>query len=1401
MIKKISAITIAIAAALSNVSYAAERKGPDLIVTDIRINNPYFQAGDDIKLEIDVLNIGDEVCESGWVWMEAKKGIKNLGGGRSSAKWSKKSLYPNEKMTWSIVDFVADGDETELVVYCDSAHSVSETNENNNSMTKTFKSLPKKANLEITDISVSPKMFEAGDSVNVRLTLKNSGASAIDYSEIDGEITSGREIIPFKTVQKLDAGEEVSFDAAAVTADGNKLSLSAEVNPEHIIDESIYTDNVYKADIHSVNEISYDWDSVRVGGGGFVPHMELHPTDPDSIYIGTDVGGSYRYDHSKEEWVSVTNGLAAQNKGYHVSQAIALDPNDSNIVYMALGDKSGSEGVIIKNGILRSFDKVNTWTDMNVPGTIIGSDTKYFNTIMTVDPNNSNILYAVCPLEGLFRTKNAKDKVPKWEKLNVPDFSETTDLAKMMSGVCIDSRETEGGASKVIYVSTRTGGIYRSEDGGQSFKLLEESPKSAKMMQVNKNGDLYACVSMADGGFVKYDGKNWLSLAPYKDKEYNSFAINPFDEKMIALSIVNDIYFTDNSGLTWSGIRKISDVERQPGWWPETYFASNLSFLKFDPINNKRLWFGDWFGVWRCDDITADRVSWKTDIRGLEEFCVRNIKPTSGAARIFIGAMDNCGVTSEDIFDFPNIQFRNPYYQDTNCIDYSENKSDIVARIGGDGWGSKDGNGGYSTDGGFTWQPFETYPARLDNPEMKASNGYLAVASDVNDDGIATIISTPINHYVYRSCDYGKTWTKIESLPKGLYKNFNHYNDPIEADSVNKDIFYVYEASTGSFYISRNNGESFEVINHLPKSDERNYVQALPGAEGCVYVAIGGEGIWHSEDYGKTFARLQTPERADAFSIGKEAPGSDIPTMYIYGSINGADGFYRSCDLGITWDKIKANTEKMSVAPDTLKADRKDFGVFYTVKGGNGVNLAIPSDLDIKPPRVVINTDISGKTVRENPIKIQGTACEKATVYADIDGRKYEVETDENGSFELDAGLKGGENNAVFYAVDTAGLRSKEVSLEFIHDPNYIDVTIDQSSGVYMDKEFTVTGSVSCLNRERIVWVNGNRTAVNTKTNKFSYTVPIHEGINSISVKAWDDMGNEAVKTIDMEYDTTPPTCEIYNSGEETDNVLYMLRGRVSENCSLKVGEHTYQIQKGDSKEFSIPLQLDRGENNYKIVLTDPAGNSSEYYASAKYEPKENVPEAKDEVMIYSADAAAPVIDGKISDGEWYMNRVAGRLLSGNTSAYAVFGLKGDSKYLYFAACVWDNNINFGTGADYALDTVELFFDPDMNRAKAYDSKDHQVRLGTLDGSVSGVKSKEGVKIVTSLTEDGYIVEAQIPWTAVDVDYAKGARFGFDVSINDNNLGPNKDRDGAFGWQGTANNYLDTSAFGTAIIE
>ena len=93
-----------------------------------------------------------------------------------------------------------------------------------------------------------------------------------------------------------------------------------------------------------------------------------------------------------------------------------------------------------------------------------------------------------------------------------------------------------------------------------------------------------------DGGILKYDGKNWSSVSPFKDRGYCSFAINPNDEKMIAAAAKRSCTLQTTEVLHGERLRKYQrqNFKRRE---PESYFANNLSFVHFDPINNKAVWF------------------------------------------------------------------------------------------------------------------------------------------------------------------------------------------------------------------------------------------------------------------------------------------------------------------------------------------------------------------------------------------------------------------------------------------------------------------------------------------------------------------------------------------------------------------------------------------------------------------------------------------------------------------------------------------------------------------------------------------------------------------------------------------------------------------------------------------
>ncbi len=1405
MSKRIISVIIALLLMLpsSIPSFAENLLGPDLIVTAVRVKNPYFHAGDDVQFFIDVTNIGDVVCESGSVAIQENSGAVRKDGKSGTWTWSKRWLEPGETTTFAFVDFIAAGDVLEGLVICDSSNAIGDVNKGNNGYNYRIETIAPGINLEFTNIKVSPSSFDKGDEITLTASIKNIGDTDMPYSEVHGELLMGKKVEEFTTVQSIKAGEEVSFEIDTV-ANGNVLNLEAEVNYDRSITETKYEDNIIKKDIYSIVEKEYKWDNVMLGGGGYVPNIEFHPTDPTARYLAGDVGGAFRYDSANEEWIPLTDEHATENADYEAVAALETDKNNSDIVYIALTSRarSGHEGMKRGRALLRSTDRGETLVDMNLPGDILFISE--YRTQMKLDPNNSNVLYVVCPYDGLYRTENAQDKVPKWEKLNVTGFERTDNAAKIMGGVAIDSTSTIDGKSNKIYVSTSEG-ISRSIDGGKTFELLPDSPAPGYQLKTNSKGDLFVLSSSAGGGLMKFDGNSWRSIPPSNDVTYNSFDINPFNEKMLVLSTNTEVFLTENEGRTWEEVKKNAEHTFITGWEKAAHFGNHISFIEFDTVYNNAVWFGDWFGVWKTDDITEKPGKWKSHLRGFEEFCMLAIVPTNGKARLLIGCMDNCGMSSVSPYEYPTYQWDNPDTQDTQSIDFAFNKPDIVARVGGDGWSKGAGNGGYSLDGGDTWQPWEDYPLKKDGSMQRATDGIVCVASDVNEDGIATVIAQPLNDGVYRSTDYGKTWTEIVSLPKNLRMTFGAHNEPLEADLVNKDVFYAYDYRTGDFYLSRNNGESFSIVNRLSRSKKDfNFINAVPGKEGHVFVATGAGGLNYSRDYGKTFTKIEKVQSASLLSIGKESPTTGLPAVYIVGSIDNVTAMYCSEDLGQSWYRIKYFGDEIGEIPNVLKADLKDFGIVYVriASVGRGVTMGMPVELDIKPPRITLDSGLEGGIIRDARYNLKGSVTEEAEIKAVVNGKEYSFEVDDDNTFSLAVDLIEGENKVTFVATDKVGLNSAEVSCSFMHDPDYIAISLDQSDSECMESTFKITGSVNTLNKENAVMINGKKVSVNSKNNKFTHTINVQDGDNVILVEAWDNIGNKITEKLVVTRDVVAPTAVLDRSISKTEDALYVVRGTVSEPCTIYCGSTKTQLQKGDALDFEIPVQLEKGENVIEIEYLDAFDNSSKDEITVVYTPTENVRDDLTQAIVYSCESTnVPVIDGTLDEGEWYMNRVMNKSVSGKVTSYGTFGLRGDSKYIYFAARIYDKTVVPGPEDIYTADSIELYFDGDLARSPKYDSNDRQIRLGLNDKIWNLYANNAGYTAAHSITEDGYIIEARIPWEGLNLTYSKGMRFGFDVSVNDNNNGGLTDRDSVFGWQGDVNNWQSTVKFGTAIME
>ena len=116
----------------------------------------------------------------------------------------------------------------------------------------------------------------------------------------------------------------------------------------------------------------------------------MNPQRPNILYAGTDFDEIWKSINSGESWFKSSNGMA----DVVVINDIAIDPQNSGVVYAAIGD--GYHG-LMEGHIYKSENGGATWQikDKGIPRYQYDpSATNGAMTRVTVNPNNSVILYA-----------------------------------------------------------------------------------------------------------------------------------------------------------------------------------------------------------------------------------------------------------------------------------------------------------------------------------------------------------------------------------------------------------------------------------------------------------------------------------------------------------------------------------------------------------------------------------------------------------------------------------------------------------------------------------------------------------------------------------------------------------------------------------------------------------------------------------------------------------------------------------------------------------------------------------------------------------------------------------------------------------------------------------------------
>ncbi|MBW4650074.1 MAG: hypothetical protein KME06_15500 [Kastovskya adunca ATA6-11-RM4] len=657
--------------------------------------------------------------------------------------------------------------------------------------------------------------------------------------------------------------------------------------------------------------------NVALGGGGYVTGIYLHPRQQDLIYIRTDIGGFYRWDAKEQRWIALTDHFPLAKSNYYGGEALALDPNDPNIVYIAAGKYLWAE----PGTIFKSTNKGQTWTKLNLDLHMGGNqDKRWLGERLVVSPFDSQLLFFGSRRDGLWKSSDAGKT---WS--SVKDFP-----GKPQEDIGITAIAFNDKQKGEIYINAYGDGIYQSTDSGKTWRKIPDSPQTATRLAVAVDGTLYV-TSETHPRVSKYTQGVWQDLTPPGSQaEFNGLSLNATNPQEVLIatrekSENTNLYRSLDGGRTWREIKR--SVNNTVPWWSK-YMLSNpaTSAIAFDPKVPNRVWLTDWYGIWRTDNINQQPSIWTNYQNGHEEVVPFTLVAPPQGAILLSGVADVDGFNHNNGLDtYPSYSIgrKGPAFQDTYSIAYSETDPLKLVRVGGNRWNNTY-TGATSTDGGSTWKAFSSFP--------KQTMPLRVAMSATNPQSILVITSGGQPLY---TTDGGASWKTASGLPSGMEGAWN-WSQPLAADTGEGRTFYYYDK--GKLYRSTDGGATFASVSESLPSDYWHFLKTPPQSKNEVWVSLDKKGLYRSIDGGNTFTKLEKIKRSHLFAFGKPKPGSKTPALYLYGEIaEMGEGIFRSLDEGKTWESIGDRSRPIGNEPNVMEASKQQFGLVFVGTNGRGI--------------------------------------------------------------------------------------------------------------------------------------------------------------------------------------------------------------------------------------------------------------------------------------------------------------------------------------------------------------------------------------------------------------------------------------------------------------------------------
>ncbi|MGH8076687.1 MAG: hypothetical protein ACREPE_05095, partial [Lysobacter sp.] len=364
-----------------------------------------------------------------------------------------------------------------------------------------------------------------------------------------------------------------------------------------------------------------NWVMGRVSGR--INAIAPHPTDDNTVYIGSANGGVWKTTDAGIAWTPLFTNVGSQSIGaIHVESAAAQN------VWVGTGDKNdGACAGYLSQGIFLSTDSGASWSAKNGSGTT-AMKLSVVSSLHTL-PTNSNVILAGGFGDRCNGSGDTNGGIYRSADRGVT-WTQTLDR-KIEDIVTIPGSNT-------LYASAPGSGVYKSTDGGVTWASVSSglsvagsrmrlaiAPSNANVLYALNGVNLYRSLDA---------GASWAlrsSTACDSQCTYNlALTVHPTDSATVLVGAIRPRRST-NGGSTFTTLTNT--------WGSAQQVHQDTHVVRYSHNNTSRFWIGSDGGIWRTDNAASGWVNMNSNLNITQYYDIA-VDPTNPNI-VFGGAQDN----------------------------------------------------------------------------------------------------------------------------------------------------------------------------------------------------------------------------------------------------------------------------------------------------------------------------------------------------------------------------------------------------------------------------------------------------------------------------------------------------------------------------------------------------------------------------------------------------------------------------------------------------------------------------------------------------------------------------------------------------------------------------------------